>query len=581
MATCYLRDLEMRAKEVWTADGGNNPSWGYRVPFVSKIRIESSASMHSSELLVECGRSGGGLIVWQSIMVRDPDTLALLFFGRIDDIRPISSGTHGKMWRIHARDFMSTLTDNLVCHTLFYPGPGPAPPWFVPNWRIGCGEGGIAGTSNCGKSRLSVVQNLAMAVRQGFVNTTSGAGFWMSGDIITPNYLESSGMTIYTAVQELAAGHPYVAGQPGRGVGYDFRQLFNCQPPVFQYFKKGTIIWNGNKVFIWEPPDGSPTWIPIVSYDAEREGFDVYSRVIAAGHGDLYPSERQYIDGVGWREWGGTASPGSADQVSAGMTSVWNPPEWGGKQYRIQREAYVHDESAQDEQSLAAICLGKLRIEDASGGVSLKGVVASTFVVAGIPVNAQNSPPLPGDAIKVKLPDLTYQNYIVDKWVYEEPPGLSYFTIGRRPMSDLTYQMLTDRKARQHSVAAAKRGWTSPWWATQAGKNHYWIDHNLGVVPRNVSITFAKYSGPNQPYGSPLPSNLILQKTIASAVPMYADPDRGAWAGFQVIENTKDRIELVFADWVGYSRLAASSNLNPDGWCALGKNVAFGVSLVA
>jgi len=571
----------MKAKEVWTADGGNNPSWGYRVPFVSKIRMESSASLHSSELTVECGRYGSGLIVWQSIMVRDPDTLALLFFGRIDDIRPISSGTHGKMWRLHARDFMSTLTDNMVCHTLYFNGPGPAPPWFVPNWRLGCGEGQSAGQGNCGKSRLSVVQNLAMGVRQGFTSTTSGLGFQASGDIITPNYLESSGVKIYNVIQELAEGHPYVVGAPVLGVGYDFRQAFNRQPPVFQYFKKGTINWDGTKIFMWEPPDGSHSYIPIVSYDAEREGFDVFSRAIAAGHGDLYPSERQYIAGVGWREWGGTAAPGYADQVSAGMADNWNPPEWGGKTYRVQREVYVHDESAQDSDALAAICLAKLRTEDAYGGTALKGIVASTFAVAGVPINNQNSPPLPGDAIRVSMPDLPIQSYIVDKWVYEEPPGVSYFTIGRRPVSDPTYQLLTERKERQRNVAAAKRGWTSPWWSTESTRNHYWIDHNLGVVPRTVGITFARYSGANESFGNPVASSRILQKTIAIAVPIYADPNKGAWAGYEIIENTKDRIGIIFADWLGYSRLAASGNLTSDGWCHLGQNTAFRVSLEA
>lgn len=555
----------MRPKEVWLGDGGNNPGWHTKLPFVSKIRVESSQSLHSSELIVECGRYGTTPIEWQCIKVRDPDTTAALFFGRIDNVRPIYSPTRGMMWRIHARDFMHTLTDNLIAHKQYHPWWGS----YLPNWRIGCVEGQEPGEGPCGMLRGWIVRDLAIGVRNGFTWMDDGGGQYSSGEYISPNYLDCAGMSIFEAVLGLAEGHPHYWDHPSWGVGYDFRQAFSHQPPRFDYFQKGSVLWDASKVFMWMPPDTNPAWIHVLSYDAEKEGYSIYSRAIAHGHGDFFPHGQEYVAGLGYRHWGGMADPLYSDIRLAGMDTIWNPPT----SYRIQREAFAHNESIQDSKELQTLCESKLRSKDV-----YKGTTAATFVVAGIPINSSLRPPLPGDRIWVNIPGITYQSYVVDKWVYEEPPGISYFTIGRRPQSDVASQIIAERHARHQDDAAVKACWTSFWWATEPGKHFYYFTHNLGVVPRTVRINIGVHSGANTHWPQ-LSLGDIDTSTITEVPTMHADPVSGHWVGCQISELTRDRIGVYFADWMGYSDGKASSSGSSDGWCQMGNQTAFTITM--
>lgn len=566
--------MGQQAKEVWIDSGGNNPGWGMRLPFVSKIRMESSATLHSSELIVECGRYGTAPTEWSCIKVRDPVTTAAMFFGRIDDIRPIYSASRGALWRIHARDYMHTLTDNLVSHRLYHAWWGAV----LPNWRIGCVDGQFPGaTPECGTNRGWIVRDLALAVKQGFVDFQAGSGYYGSGDIITPNYLDCPGMTIFEAILELAEGHPHQWDRPDLGVGYDFRQEYSRQPPIFNYFKKGSSLWDQSKVFMWQPPDASSGWIHVLSFDAEKEGRSIYSRALAYGHGEMFAHGKAYIPGWGWRHWGGVADPYYSDIRLAGMDNIWNPPT----SYRVQREAFCHDESIQDSEELWKMCESRLRSKD-----YYKGSVAATIAVAGIPLNneAIPRPPLPGDRIWVNIPGITYQSYIVDKWVYEEPPGISYFTIGRRPQSDVSSQIISERRARHQDDAAVNACWTSHWWATETGKKFHYFTHNLGVVPRTVNVSIAVHSGANTHFPQ-LSLHDVDVKTVTEAPKLHADPVSGQWVGWQVVELTADRIGLFLADWLGYSTGKASERdgyepTSSDGWIQRGNQGAFSISLV-
>lgn len=555
----------MQPKTVWLGDGGNNPTWDTQLAFVSKIRIESSATLHSSELIVECGRYGSTPIEWQCIRVYDPDIGSTLFFGRIDNVRPIYSESRGMMWRIHARDFMQTLTDNLVAHKQYHPWWGS----YLPNWRVGCVEGQEPGTGECGMLRGWIVRDLAIGVRNGFTSMHDGGGTYSSGEYISPNYLDCAGMSIYEAVLDLAEGHPHYWDHPSWGVGYDFRQGFSEQPPRFDYFQKSSIMWDSNKLFQWHPYGTPPNYIPVLSYDAEKEGYAIYSRAIAHGHGNFIPHGQDYIAGLGWRHWGGMADPVYGDIRLAGMDSIWNPPT----SYNIQREAFAHDESIQDSKSLQTLCLSKLRSDSI-----YKGTTAATFAVGGIPLNSSQRPPLPGDRIWVSIPGISTQGYTVDKWVYEEPPGISYFTIGRRPQSDVSAQVIAERRARHQDDAAVEACWTSWWWATEPGDHFYYFTHNLGVVPSTVRVHIAEHSGANTHWPE-LSLSDVDNATVTEAPTMHADPVSGQWVGYQISEITRDRIGIYFANWLGYSDGKASSEGNPDGWCQLGNQTAFSISL--
>jgi len=233
----------------------------------------------------------------------------------------MSSATKGDIWVLHARDFIHTLTDNLVAHKLYHAWYGS----FLPNWRIECEDGQKAGEGSCGIRRWLAFRDLAMSVRHGFgwVTAPNGSAFNM-GDKIAPNYLDSPGLTIYDAMVQLAEGHPWFESAPQIGVGYDFRQKFHMQPPDLEYFQKGTAVWDMGKIFYWQPWGGGPGIIPILSIDAEREGFSIYSRVLAHGHGDMRAHGKEYKAGVGWVHWGGTAEAATADVPLMGMDSIWN-----------------------------------------------------------------------------------------------------------------------------------------------------------------------------------------------------------------------------------------------------------------
>jgi len=529
--------------------------------------MESSATQHSSELIVECGRYGLPPSVWSCIKVRDPVTTAALFFGRIDDVRPIYSASRGEMWRIHARDFMHTLADNLVAHKLYHPWWGT----FLPNWRMDCVEGQEPGEGNCGTMRGWIVRDLAMSVKNGFEGLEAGSGYFGSGDYISPNYLDCAGMTIFEAILELAEGHPQGSWEQDQKVGYDFRQAFSRQPPIFEYFQKGSSDWDDSRTFKWQPPDTRYAYIPVISFDAEKEGRSIYSRAIAHGHGDMFPHGREYVPGLGWRDWGGSANPYYSDIRVAGMDDTWNPPT----SLRVQREAYCHDASIQDSNELWKMCESRLRSKD-----YYKGDMAATIAVAGIPLNGASipRPPLPGDKIWVDVPSITHQKYVVDKWVYEEPPGLSYFTLGRRPQSDVVAQIITERRARRQDDAAVKACWTSWWRASEPGMHYYWLDHSLGVAPRTVRVSIAQHTGLNE-FTTDLALSDVVTKTISEATTLHADPESGHWVGYQIAEKTRDRIGIFFADWMGFSRGKATDENDSAGWCQLGNQTAFNITM--
>jgi len=133
------------------------------------------------------------------------------------------------------------------------------------------------------------------------------------------------------------------------------------------------------------------------------------------------------------------------------------------------------------------------------------------------------------------------------------------------------------------NAAEVEACWTSWWRASDPAMKYYYFDHHLGCVPRTITVNIATHTGSNSfSQGTDLLMTQLDTGTITEAPTLHADPSSGNWVGFQVVENSRDRIGIYWADWMAYSKGKWGRDAEDTagvGWCQRGNQTAFSISL--
>jgi len=123
--------------------------------------------------------------------------------------------------------------------------------------------------------------------------------------------------------------------------------------------------------------------------------------------------------------------------------------------------------------------------------------------------------------------------------------------------------------------SGVKDYWMSSWYATAPGVHRYYFEHNMGIIPTDVEVYVASHNDGNTAHPISDWTDHVFDTTSVPANTLFPDLEQGSWVGYAITEKTKDRITIVWADWMAYSEQKDSRQWSPEGWLQLGVNSCF------
>jgi len=456
------------------------------------------------------------------------DSLGMpLFVGRVMQLQPEFLGAlgtptgRGYKWRIFARDYMYALADNFVQADKMHPviplQPDPEAT-YIPVYDE---SGPQMKPPGQGPSpRIVIIRDLVTKLTGKDVPRSVTLLAGDPGKPVRRNYLRTPQTTVLDAVFQLAREQPW--DDSYSGVGYTFR----VAPPgrlrtgaEFEYFRRGAVEWDPAISFAWAAPP-SLDKVPIISFETQMEGFNIYSRTTILGRG--------------------LASVRGNVQRIPEMEDTWDP---ANNAFMVTREALSHDDSLVELTEMQ----DRARAALVTYPPKYRGPAIGSITVQGIPVSSSGVVPIPGDVIRLDPPppgltdDTTGNRFVIDQWKFEWP-NISTYVLNRRPRAS---SVVTLREVAQRglSILSKIKNYYDTWWVKKADKK-FVVRHGFGVVPRYVQVYAADG-------GDDLSQNNVPSSVL---VPMrYVDPDLGRPVGMQVTAATNQEIVIEFSDELAYS----------------------------
>ncbi len=482
----------------------------------------------------------------------------VFFIGRINKIDPkfkgamSLSGTQGYALTIYARDYMQAPADNFVqadkMHAT-YAFKAAADANYVPVYETDASEDTPAGQEPV--PRFTIVNDLI--TRTGIipdVTPTVTLPIIALGPVVSRNYLDTPQTTVLAAVRALAQEEPWDSQDIPSGTGYVFR----VAPPglmgngaVFQYFQRGQIEWDVTQDFGWQPDPADDSKYPILTFRATHEGQSIYSRSRVMGKG---------------------VSSYTAPSVSIpSMETTWNPSEG---LFKVTREATTNDEILTQLVELQQ----RARTGLVTGAQSsFRGDKIGTITVMGIPINANNVSPIPGDTIKLDpvppgLDNDDSNKYVIAHWKFTWPEGTSTYTLNRPPKARSVSLNQTLMRRGLGILSSMKDIYDSGWLVfdvTGQGTDIVPVNrrfkHNKGVIPRHVFV----YAADNADVVASLSTDPNNIESAILVMPSMYDPLQNMFIGYQITAVTPQYVQVSFYPFLGFSQGAVDGGHREPG----------------
>ena len=555
---------DMASSETWT-----------RITGIYEIVLEWSAEESSSEVYITVANHPAILTFnpFQRIrLVNESVSPEQTFFiGRINKIDPkfkgamSMRGTQGYAVTIYARDYMQAPADNFVQADIMhdtYAFKAALDANYVPIYAVGASTDDSGGQEPV--PRFTIVSDLI--TRTGIipdVTPTVTLPIAALGPVVSRNYLDTPQTTVLSAVRALAQEEPWDDATPPSDTGY----IFRIAPPgsigngaVFQYFQRGQIEWDVTQDFGWQPDPGDASKYPIMTFRATQEGQSVYSRSRVMGKG---------------------VSSYTAPSVSIpAMESTWNPSQG---LFKVTREATTNDEILTQLVELQQRARTALTVGVPGTADSFRGDRIGTITVMGIPINANNVSPVPGDTIKLNPVPPGLENptdndkYVISRWKFTWPEGTSTYTLNRRAKarSVSLNQLLMQRGLAV--LSSMKDIYDSGWLVfdvTGQGTNIVPVNrrfpHNKGVIPRHVFI----YAADNADVVASISTDPNDIESAILVMPSSYDPLQNMFIGYQITAVTPTYVQISFYPFLGFSQGAVDGGHREAGTAWLRQDVS-------
>lgn len=500
------------------------------LPYVISVLINWSSEEHSGEMEVEVANTSRlpKLHPFQRIRVLNLDLGIVMFIGRLMQLKPQFSGPLGSLqgraykWTLYARDYMYALADNFVqadkMHEIIPLQPAPDAT-YVPVYDESGPQMEPPGQGP--SDRYTIIRDLVTKLTGNDVPRSVTLVAGDPGRPVRRNYLRTPQTTVLEAVFQLAREHPW--DDIPSGIGYTFR----VAPPgrlslgaEFEYFRRGAVEWDPTQSFGWSAPP-SPSVVPILSFQSEQEGFNVYSRAKVLGRG--------------------LASFTAQTMVAPGMEDEWDPSQ---NKFLVTREAAAHDDVLVEFTEMQKRAQAHL----VTSPPTYRGPAIGWISTQSIPVNAAGIMPVPGDVIRLDPPPpgledpVTGNRFVIDQWRYEWPQGLCTYVLNRRPRASgpTTLRELANRGL---AILSKVKNYYDSWWIKPLAPDVV-LRHGLGVVPRYVQV-YAAAGDDDLASNNPPSTVMVLNR--------YYDAGEGVMAGMQVTSLTSQEISIRFEDNLAWS----------------------------
>lgn len=486
-----------------------------------------------------------------------PDFTVII--GRLDTANQQEDDEHGRVWKLVGRDYLAVLVDNFVDK-----GPGG----YVPNYV------GDQGSGSSGARRADIISDLATKIVTTPANEVIASVQLDTAPNSKPievNLDNESNTSILDAIRQLAAADPWDAGgggevdgkdladagfPDGSGFGAEFQivELGIFSPGggssagrVASYYKRGSFD-SGVTLRYGDQSAGSDA--PLVGYNFDKEGADLYSRVRTAGKGEAT-----------YRPDGGGGN-GTGVVVSS-MEDTWSPENG---QFNVRREYPVRFEgdvgdwfeevSQDDNQSIRARGLHDRAFGFIFGGAAglnnTRGPSRGQVTIGGPACFAGQ--PLPvGYMIKIGIPQIGVDDsFVVDNYKYQWPEDQTTIEVARRSFTSAAYSLGLDKSRGQDASAGHNDAYDS-YWKKVDGSGTLVLKHNLGVRAGTVKVQAALDAKLSDWASTSTPTDVPKLNTEVDVHQWTFDASQGQFAGFTVTENTPNQITLKFARWLAYS----------------------------
>ena len=554
----------MAVPDVWTEITG-----------IYEITLEWSAEESSSEcyIVVANHPAIATFNPFQRIRLVNTSVVPeqVFFTGRINKIDPkfkgalSMRGSEGYAFTIYARDYMQALADNFVQADKMHPTYAFRPDdsaVFVPIYETDASQDTPKGQEPV--PRFTIINDLV--TRTGIipdVTPTVTLPISALGPVVSRNYLDTPQTTVLQAVRALADEEPWDNLNPPSGSGYVFR----VAPPglqgngaVFQYFQRGQLEWDVTQSFGWQSNPADITKYPIMTFRATHEGQSIYSRSRVMGKG---------------------VSSYTAPSVSIGaMETTWNPSQG---LFKVTREVTTNDEILTQLVELQQRARTGLVTEASGGEQDFRGSKIGTITVMGIPINANNVSPVPGDTIKLDPVPPGLENptdndkYVISRWKYAWPEGTSTYTLNRRAKAR-SVSLNSELYRRGLAILSSMKdifdsGWRVFDVAGEGGATptvgnivpaNRRFKHNKGVIPRHIFV----YAADNADVAASLTTDPNRIESAIMILPSQYDPIQNMFIGYQITAVTPQYVQINFYPFLGFSQGAIDGgHRNPEqGW---------------
>jgi len=552
-----------------------------KITGVYEIVLEWSAEESSSEVYITVANHPAIVtfnpfqrirLVRPQIVDADGTTVPeqVFFIGRINKIDPkfkgamSMTGTQGYAVTIYARDYMQAPADNFVqadkMHAT-YAFKAANNATYVPVYEVDASEDTPAGQEP--SPRFTIITDLI--TRTGIIPDVSPSvtlPLVSAGPNVSRNYMDDPQKTVLSAIRSMAQEEPWDSNDVPSGTGYVFR----VAPPgsmgngaTFQYFQRGQLEWDVTQDFGWQPDPDDASKYPIMTFRATHEGQSIYSRSRVMGKG---------------------VSSYTAPSVSVpAMETTWNP-EAG--LFKVTREATTNDEVLTQlvelqQRARMAVTTGATETSD-----SFRGDRIGSITVMGIPVNANNVSPIPGDTVRLDpvppgLENEDGNKYVISRWKFSWPQGTSTYTLNRQAKARSVTLNQTLMRRGLAILSSMKDIYDSGWLvfdATGQGEDIVPADrrykHNKGVIPRHVFV----FAADADDVAASLSSDPSKIESAILLMPSQYDPLQNMFIGYQITAASPRYVQISFYPFLGFSQGAVIGGHRDPGTAWLKQGVS-------
>ncbi len=504
----------------------------------------------------------------------------LLFSGRIDEAKQTEDERYGRIWRITARDYLSVLADNYVgtgkWQSAGLPARGTAhavgDAWH-PNY-VGDYDG-LGGAP--GEYRRNIIADLALNVIASPTLGISTVDFVQvpNSKRVEANFEANVNLSVLDAIRDLAEVDPWCtscgaevdakaltqAGFPAdSGIGAEFQMgylIVSSDPRAAIYYRRGAT---DSQMRLTYGPPGPLTNLPIISYNFDKQGADIFSRARTSGRGEAV-----------YRRDTGTVGTGV---TVPGMETTWNPL---GGLFRVRREMPTRAEWEtgdwlREDQTDEVDAIRARALRDRAYGVLLSGGQGLSALrggpnqgrvtIPGLPAaTATGAYALPGDKLILEIPQLKISGeFIIKYWQYRWPDSQTTLEVARRSYADIGERLIEEVRRSNDAQSAANDFYDTGWVLSSSLANAWAIRHALGVKPSRVTLEAAVGAGVT------IDGKLIPKKDTEVEVQSTAyEASQGQNHGYAVIKRSPEDVSIRLAHWLAYSDGAARWLKSDDG----------------